>query len=138
MFILKFIPMWICSIMILSGIIGYFASQLFPVLTYQKLSKIICAILVLSGIYLSGMKYVDNWWYSKAAALEQQVVELAAKSAETNTEIKTRLVTKTEIVRLRGDEITKYIDREVVKYDTQCEIPQEFTEAHNRAVEQPK
>jgi len=130
--------MWICSIMILTGIIGYFVSQLFPGFVYKKLSKIICGILVVLGIYLSGMKYVDNWWQRKAAELEQQVAELTAKSAETNTEIKTRLVTKTEIVRLRGDEITKYIDREVIKYDTQCEIPKEFTEAHNRAAEQPK
>ena len=84
------------------------------------------------------MLKVNNWWKDKAAALEQQVVELAAKSAETNTVIKDRLVTKTEIVKVRGEEITKYIDREIVKYNTQCEIPKEFITQHNRAAEQPK
>ena len=84
------------------------------------------------------MLYVNNWWKDKAALLEKQVAELAVKSSETNTIIEKKLITKTEIVRVRGDDIVKYVDREVVKYDTQCVIPKEFTEAHNRAAEQPK
>ena len=135
MFILKFIPVWFCFLMILAGIIGYFVSQLLPGFIYKKLSKIVCGVLVFLGIYLSGMKYVDNWWQDKAAALEQQVAELAAKSAETNVVIKDRLVTKTQIVKLRGDEIVKYVDKEIVKYNTQCEIPKEFITQHNRAAE---
>jgi len=135
MFILKFIPVWFCFLMILAGVIGYFVSQLLPGFVYKKLSKIVCGVLVFLGIYLSGMKYVDNWWQDKAAALEQQVAELAAKSAETNVVIKDRLVTKTQIVKLRGDEIVKYVDKEIVKYNTQCEIPKEFITQHNRAAE---
>lgn len=84
------------------------------------------------------MLYVNNWWKDKAAKLEQQVTELAAKSTETNTVIEKKYITKTEVVKVRGDDIVKYVDREVVKYDTQCVIPKEFIEAHNRAAEQPK
>ena len=84
------------------------------------------------------MLYVNNWWKDKAAQLEKQVVELAQKSSETNTVIEKKYITRTEIVKQRGDDIVKYVDREVVKYDTQCVIPREFTEAHNRAAEPPK
>ena len=84
------------------------------------------------------MLYVNNWWKDKAAKLEQQVTELAAKSSETNTVIEKKYITKTQIVKQRGDDVIKYVDREVVKYDTQCVIPQEFVDAHNRAAEQPK
>ena len=84
------------------------------------------------------MLYVNNWWKDKAAQLQQQVAELAQKSAETNIVIEKKYITKTEVVKVRGDDIVKYVDREVVKYDTQCVIPQEFISAHNRAAEQPK
>ena len=84
------------------------------------------------------MLYVNNWWKDKAAQLQQQVAELAAKSSETNTVIEKKYITKTEVVKVRGDDIVKYVDREVVKYNTQCAIPQEFISAHNRAAEQPK
>ena len=84
------------------------------------------------------MLYVNNWWKDKAAQLEQQVAELAQKSSETNTVIEKKLITKTEIVRVRGDEITKYVDREITKYNDACVIPTEFVQAHNRAAEQPK
>jgi hypothetical protein len=53
-------------------------------------------------------------------------------------------VTKTQVIRTRGETITKYIDREIVKYDEKfakggmCEIPQEFIQAHNSAAEAPK
>ena len=84
------------------------------------------------------MLYVNNWWKDKAAQLQQQVAELAAKSSETNTVIEKKYITKTEVVKVRGDDIVKYVDREVVKHDAQCVIPQEFISAHNRAAEQPK
>jgi len=56
----------------------------------------------------------------------------------------TKVVTKTQIVRTRGENIIKYVDREIVKYDTKfapggiCEIPKEFIKAHNDAAELPK
>lgn len=84
------------------------------------------------------MLYVNNWWKDKAAELEKQVAELAQKSTETNTVIEKKLITKTEIVRVRGDDIVQYVDREVTKYNNGCVIPTEFTQAHNRAAEQPK
>ena len=55
-----------------------------------------------------------------------------------------KVVTKTQIVKTRGQDIIKYVDKEIVKYDTKfapggvCEIPKEFIEAHNRAAEVPK
>jgi hypothetical protein len=55
-----------------------------------------------------------------------------------------KVVTKTQIIKTRGEDIVKYIDREIVKYDEKfakggvCEIPQEFIDAHNRAAEAPK
>ena len=55
-----------------------------------------------------------------------------------------KIVKQTEYITTRGKDIVKYVDREVVKYDTkfasggQCEIPKEFIKALNDAAEVPK
>ena len=90
------------------------------------------------SIYLLGMLYVNNWWKAKAAQLQAQVVQLEAKSSETNAVIEKKLITRTEIVRVRGDDIVQYVDREVTKYNNGCVIPLEFVRAHNQSAEQPK
>jgi hypothetical protein len=38
----------------------------------------------------------------------------------------------------RGEDSIKYVDREIVKYDSQCVIPKEFIDVVNKAAEQPK
>ena len=54
------------------------------------------------------------------------------------------MVNKVQIVKTRGEDIIKYVDKEIIKYDTKflpgeiCEIPNEFVEAHNRAAEVAK
>jgi hypothetical protein len=54
------------------------------------------------------------------------------------------VVTRTQLVREKGQEVIRYVDREIVRYDTkfapggQCEIPEEFIKAHNDAAEAPQ
>ena len=61
------------------------------------------------------------------------------QSAKENIKIVEKVVKKLEIVRIQGAEVIKYVDREVVKYDTKfapggiCELPKEFFIAHNNA-----
>ena len=135
MFILKFLPVWICSLMVLTGVIGYFGSRLVPTLVHKKLSKIVSCVLVFLGIYLLGMKYVDNWWLAEAEKFKQQIAAAEAASATVNTQIKDRVVVKKQIIETRGKDIISYIDREVVKYNNICVIPKEFIEAHNKGAQ---
>lgn len=138
MWFFNFIPGTLFYALFVVAAIGYLVSLLLPNTLLKKQVKITSVIALVVSIYLLGMLKVNNWWKDKAAALEQQVVELAAKSAETNVVIEKQLVTKTQVVKVRGEEITKYIDREIVKYNTQCEIPKEFITQHNRAAEPPR
>lgn len=138
MWFFDFIPGTLFYLLFLASGIGYCVGLFLPNPILKRQVKIASVIALAISIYLLGMLYVNNWWKDKAAQLEKQVAELAQKSTETNTVIQNKLITKTEIVRVRGDDIVKYVDREVVKYDNTCVIPREFTEAHNRAAEQPK
>jgi hypothetical protein len=138
MWFFEFIPGTLFYLLFVAAGTGYAVSLFLPNPILKKQVKIVSVIALVVSIYLLGMLKVNNWWKEKAAKLEQQVVELAAKSSETNTVIEKKYVTKTQIVKQRGDDIVQYVDREVVKYNTQCVIPREFVEAHDRAAEQPK
>ena len=138
MWFFNFIPETLFYLLFLCAGVGYIVSLFLPHPILKKQVKITSVAALAVSIYLLGMLYVNNWWKDKAAKLEQQVVELAQKSSETNTVIEKKYITKTQVVKQRGDDVIKYVDREVVKYDTQCVIPQEFISAHNRAAEQPK
>jgi len=132
LFLLKFIPVWFGWLLVLAGTVGYFASPLFPTILYKKLSKIIGCVVVFLGIYLLGMKYVDNWWLAEAKKLQEQI-ELAEKqSAVVNTVVEEKIVVKKQVIETRGKDIINYIDREIVKYDTTCVIPKDFVDVHNK------
>jgi hypothetical protein len=134
----NFIPGTLFYLAFLAAGTGYIVSLFLPATILQKQVKIASIAALAVSIYLLGMLYVNNWWKLKAAQLQAQVVELEAKSTETNTVIEKQLVTKTEIVRVRGDDIIQYVDREVTKYNSGCVIPPEFVRAHNQSAEQPK
>ena len=136
--IFKILPTWIWPGLVLVGLVLLALSYLPRFLGTAKSFKILGAAIVVVGIFINGMIYADNAWKQAAAELQAKVAEADAKSAATNEVIKERVVNKIQIVKVRGDETTQYIDREVVKYDHTCVIPPEFVSAHNRAAEQPK
>ncbi len=138
MWLFEFIPQTLFYLLFLASGIGYVISLFLPNAILQKQVKIASVIAIGISIYLLGMLYVNNLWKERAEKLQQQVVELAAKSTTTNTEIQERVVTKTQIIKQRGEDIIKYVDREIVKINNNCVIPQEFVTVHNRAAEQPK
>ena len=71
----------------------------------------------------------------KVSALNSQLVDAQTQveSAKNNVKIVTKVVTKREYYKLKGNDIVQYVDREVVKYDNTCPIPREFVDAVNKA-----
>jgi hypothetical protein len=37
------------------------------------------------------------------------------------------------VIRQKGDDIIKYVDKEIVKYDNQCVIPEDVIRVYNEA-----
>ena len=37
------------------------------------------------------------------------------------------------MIRQKGDDIIRYVDKEIVKYDTQCVIPEDVIRVYNEA-----
>ena len=152
MWILHFLPdaviLWICNIVLLAGIaltVTAFFIQRIPIINqYRTPAQVLGIALLVAGVYWRGGYAIEQEWRERVAEAEARVAAAEAKSAEENVKIVTKVVTKTQVIRTRGETITKYIDREIVKYDTkfapggQCEIPQEFIKAINDAAEAPK
>ena len=143
---------WVVNFVLILGIVGVVASFFFsyvarflPMLAaYQTAFRIISVIVLVLGVYFKGGYSVEMEWRERVAELEAKVAKAEAESKTTNEKIKTKVITKTQVIRVRGEEQIKYIDREIIKYDEkfakggQCEIPAEFIKSHNDAAEQPK
>ena len=152
MWILHFLPtaliLWICNIVLLAGLllttVAFFIKRIPVINQYRIPAQVLGIALLVLGVYWRGGYAIEQEWRERVAEVEARVAAAEAASREENTKIVTKVVTKTQIIRTRGETITKYIDREIVRYDEkfapggQCEIPREFIKAINDAAEAPK
>jgi hypothetical protein len=157
MWMLQFIPdsflLLVVNSILIAGIVSSFLSffvinrilRWFPPLAgWLNVMQIVSIAVLLAGVYFKGGYQTETEWRAKVAEVETRLKAAEETSKKENVKIVTKVVTKTQIVRTRGENIVKYIDREIVKYDEKfakggiCEIPKEFIKAHNDAAEAPK
>jgi len=146
MFILHYLPdsviLWFCNSLLLAGIaltvIAFFIRSIPLVNQYRIPAQVLGIALLIVGVYFRGGLAVEQTWRDRVAELEAQIMVAEAASRDANVKIETRVVKKTEYITRRGQDIVEYVDREVVKYDTTCVIPDPFIQAHNRAAEPVK
>jgi hypothetical protein len=145
MWILHFLPdsiiLAFCNILLFAGIAltvaGFFAHRIAFVSQYQLLFKIGGIALLVLGVYFRGGLAVETEWRERVAAVEAQLKIAEEKSTEANRQIDTQVQKQVTSIRQRMTYVRQYVDREVVKYNDQCSIPQPFVDAHNRAAEAP-
>lgn len=138
MWILKFIPDVVFYITLFLGLGVFAATSVIKLIPNKELIKAASALVVAVSIFFIGAAHDNNQWLARVQELEAKIAAAEQQSQEVNKKVTEKIVYKTQLVRERGSDITKYIDREVVKYDSTCVIPQPFVEAHNKAAEAPK
>jgi hypothetical protein len=148
MWILEWLPNWVFYAVFFAGLLGLVATyflKFIPFLsTYQIPIQVLSVLALCFGTYMAGAISDNDAWLAKVKDVEVKVAEVQVLSAKENVRIVERVVNKIEIVKIQGEEVIKYVDREVVKYDTKfapggvCEIPKEFVIAHNNAAKEPK
>ena len=148
MWILQWLPNWLFYGLFFAGLLGILASfvmKFIPfVYVYRTPIQAVSILAIAIGTYMAGAISNEEAWQLRVKELEAKVAEAEVQSVKENIKIVEKVVTKTQIVRTRGDDIIKYVDREIVKYDTKfaaggvCEIPKEFIDAHNKSAEAPK
>ena len=158
--------MWILSILpdaaihiifglgILGTIAGFVLGFIPFVKTYQFAIQICSIIVLVFGVYLEGGLADYKEWELKVKEMEAKVAQAEAQSANKNTEIQEKVVEKTKVIREKGRDIIKYVDRwntkevikevegperirreEVIKYIENCPVPKEMINIHNQATE---
>ena len=151
MWILNFLPNWFFYAVLLAGIVGLISTYFIRFLSfipfiyvYKNPIQLISIALIAIGTFMSGAIHDNESWLARVREMEEKVAAAEQESKKENVKIVTKVVTKTQVVRTRGEDIVKYVDREIVKYDTkfapggQCELPKEFIKAINDAAEPPK
>ena len=138
MWILQFLPNWIFYVLCFVGIAAFLVTKFVKILPNAQLIQAASVAVVAVSIYMIGAISNNDAWLARVKEMETKVAEAEAKSATANTDIVEKTVIKTQVIKERGQDIIKYVDREVVKYDTTCLVPKEFVAAHNKAAEAPK
>ena len=146
MWILHFLPdsfiLWFCNCLLFAGIVltiaGFFAHRIPLIGQYQLPFKIGGIALLILGVYFRGGLAVETEWRERVAAVEAKLAVAEKASAEANSQIDTRVQKQVTSIRQRMTYVRQYVDREVVRYNDQCVIPEPFIKAHNAAAEAPK
>ena len=119
---------------------------------YRTPLQVFGAVVLMFGIYLQGGRANEAEWQARVQELELKLAQAQVDSSKKNIEVQTQIVTKTRVLREKGNDIIKYIDRfndreilkeipgpervrveEVIKYIERCPVPKEIIDAHNAA-----
>ena len=140
MWILNWLPDWIfwITLLLALGIFGitYFLRFIpVPVLwTYKIPVQIASVIIIVFSVYMLGAQANEQAWQIRVKQAEARAEKAEALAQQKNVEIVEKVIYKDRIIKQQAEATVKYIDREIVKYNTRCEIPEEFTQTHNQAV----
>jgi hypothetical protein len=135
MWIINWLPEMFIHIIFLAGVIGTIAGFVLgflPFIGKYKLPIQIISLLLLSlGVYLEGGLAEKNKWELRVKEMEAKVAKAQAQSAKVNTVIVEKVVTEKEYIRLKGQKVIEYIDKEVKVFDSNCSIPEVAIKAHD-------
>lgn len=113
--------------------------RFFPMLaSYYRIAQVISICVLLTGVYFKGGYSTEMMWREKVAEVQEKLKVAENKAPQINTVVEEKVITKTKVIKQKGDSIVEYVDREIVKYDKTCPLPQEVVEAHNQAAEMNK
>lgn len=106
---------------------------------YHLVFQIVSAVLLIAGIYFKGGYSVEMEWREKVAKVEAELAEAKKKSDEVKVVIQEKVVTKTQVIKEKGETIVKYVDRPVIQeFDKTCPLPKEAIDVHNKAARMNK
>ena len=137
MWLLYLLPEVVWHFLIVIGIAAIGTASLLkniPIISKYKLPLQYGGIVVvLISVWMEGNLFNEAKWQARVKELEEKVAIAESKSVEENVKVVTKVVTKREYYRERGNDVIQYVDREITKYDNTCPVPKEVVKAHNDA-----
>lgn len=137
MWLLKFLPNWIFYGILFAGLAGLASTYLMKfiplVFMYRQTIQLASVGAIIIGTFMSGAIYDNDAWEARVKEMQAKV-EIAQKQSQiANEMIDAKVEEETSKIREKQVVITKYINKEIVKYDSTCVIPNEFITIVNEA-----
>ena len=124
----------ISYLLAIGGVVAWIGSKFSPrFLAYRKIAEFGGIVAIAVGSYGIGWFACNDAWNERAKALQEQVAAAEQQSKQANVQVDTKATEKVKVIREKGIVVKQYIDREVVKYDNTCVIPDAVVKAHNAA-----
>jgi hypothetical protein len=137
MWYLSLLPNAFFHAIVIAGVLAILGSmflKMVPLVNkYYIPMRIVGFVVFTFGIYFEGGLANEERWVAKVKEMEAKVAAAEAEGKKETIKIQQKVVVQQKVIREKGEEIVKYIDREIVKYDNSCIIPKEVIEIHNKA-----
>jgi len=135
MWIINWLPEFVVHLIFLAGIVGTIAGFVLgfiPFVSKYKLPIQIISLLLLSlGVYLEGGLAEKAKWELRVKEMEKRIAQAEARAAQVNTVIVEKVVKEKEFIKVKGQKVVEYIDREVKVFDENCDVPEVAIKAHD-------
>ena len=142
---LSLLPDWVWTTLLIGGAAGLVSAAVLKrvpfINQYRFPIQLASLVSLVLSIWFLGVASADAVWEAKIAELETKVKLAEEQAVSKNVEVQEKVVEKTKVVREKGKDIIKYVDREIVKkeeiikYIEQCPVPKEIIDIHNQAAE---
>lgn len=139
MWILNFLPDWFFYAVLVTGIAGLLATyflKLIPIpalYVYRTAIRFVAVSMIIIGTFMIGAQWNNDQWMEKVTELETELKVANERSSLVTVQTVTEYKDRTKIIREKGEEIIKIVDREVVKFNDECKIPADVINIHNKA-----
>jgi hypothetical protein len=142
MWMLSFIPdSWLYQAVIaVMGIgatgylVGTFGGFIPGIKTASALIKGISTLVLIAGVYFFGSYSTEMKWRAEAAKLKADMDRKVALSEKNSKQVVTKYITKTKVVKEKGDviikKVTEYVNKDA---DAKCVVPKSFVVLHDSA-----
>lgn len=142
MWIFAITPDWVFHTLfygsLLATLAGFFLGKVRFLQPYLLTLKIAGPIVLVCSIFLEGALFDYNVMQARIEEVKQQVATAEKESKESNDKLAKKSTEVKQKIQVKKEYITRYIEREVTKYDNQCVIPKPFVDAHNQSAEKAK
>lgn len=104
---------------------------------YYKIAQIASVAVLTLGVYLWGGYSMEMAYQERVKELEAKLEEAKQQSAKVNTVIETKVVTKTKVIKEKGETIVQQVDK-IIPVEKDCAVPKEAIDVHNEAARMNK
>jgi hypothetical protein len=137
MWYLSLLPNAFFHAIVIAGVLAILGSmflKMVPLVNkYYIPMRIVGFVVFTFGIYFEGGLANEEQWIAKVKEMEAKVAAAEAEGKKETIKIQQKVVVQQKVIREKGEDIVRYIDREIVKYDNSCIIPKEVIDTHNKA-----